>query len=247
MTCYHLFQFLELDEFLLELDEDVEGMQNTIYYLQQQLKESKERIASLHLELNKNSAHSEEILQPSSTDTFKPSHDNDIIERTNSVNDEIQRTNNNSCNNEHSSFESHFDKSGVYRTSNTSNGPNDGILKVSSSSSSEATDFSTNIIKKCEQSEAKQSPAVATNLDEKTNFDEVIPSNRKRTFDNNYSENDETVDDLSLRKSKMFKVDSRCDSEKVGDKHCEKNSVSVNETELRDQQTGNGELDHISE
>lgn len=32
----------ELDEFLLELEEEVEGMQNTIYYLQQQLKESKE-------------------------------------------------------------------------------------------------------------------------------------------------------------------------------------------------------------
>lgn len=32
----------ELDEFLLELEEEVEGMQNTIYYLQQQLKEVKE-------------------------------------------------------------------------------------------------------------------------------------------------------------------------------------------------------------
>lgn len=31
----------ELDEFLLELEEEVEGMQNTIYYLQQQLKEKK--------------------------------------------------------------------------------------------------------------------------------------------------------------------------------------------------------------
>lgn len=31
----------ELDEFLLELEEEVEGMQNTIYYLQQQLKEAK--------------------------------------------------------------------------------------------------------------------------------------------------------------------------------------------------------------
>lgn len=37
----------ELDEFLLELDEDVEGMQNTIYYLQQQLKEAKEKLAQL--------------------------------------------------------------------------------------------------------------------------------------------------------------------------------------------------------
>lgn len=32
----------ELDEFLLELEEEVEGMQNTIYYLQQQLKDAKD-------------------------------------------------------------------------------------------------------------------------------------------------------------------------------------------------------------
>ncbi|XP_013787363.2 pre-mRNA-splicing regulator WTAP-like [Limulus polyphemus] len=43
----------ELDEFLLELDEDVEGMQSTIYYLQQQLKESKEQIAKLQQENQK--------------------------------------------------------------------------------------------------------------------------------------------------------------------------------------------------
>lgn len=36
---------LELDEFLHELDEDVEGMQATIYHLQQQLKEAKEALA----------------------------------------------------------------------------------------------------------------------------------------------------------------------------------------------------------
>ena len=33
----------ELDEFLLELEEEVEGMQNTIYYLQQQLKEVRDK------------------------------------------------------------------------------------------------------------------------------------------------------------------------------------------------------------
>lgn len=32
---------IELDEFLLELEEEVEGMQNTIYYLQQKIKEEK--------------------------------------------------------------------------------------------------------------------------------------------------------------------------------------------------------------
>lgn len=39
-----------MDEFLLELDEDVEGMQSTIYLLQQQLKEAKEQIAGLQSE-----------------------------------------------------------------------------------------------------------------------------------------------------------------------------------------------------
>lgn len=40
----------ELDEFLTELDEDVEGMQSTILYLQQELKESKETIETLEKE-----------------------------------------------------------------------------------------------------------------------------------------------------------------------------------------------------
>ena len=39
-----------MDEFLLELDEDVEGMQSTIYFLQQQLKESKEQLGRLQTE-----------------------------------------------------------------------------------------------------------------------------------------------------------------------------------------------------
>ena len=38
---------LEMDEFVQELDVDVEGMQSTIYFLQQQLKEAKDTIASL--------------------------------------------------------------------------------------------------------------------------------------------------------------------------------------------------------
>ncbi|XP_042205532.1 pre-mRNA-splicing regulator WTAP-like isoform X2 [Homarus americanus] len=41
----------ELDEFLLEMDEDTEGMQGTIYYLQQQLRQAKERIAQLNAQL----------------------------------------------------------------------------------------------------------------------------------------------------------------------------------------------------
>lgn len=37
--------FLELDDFLQELDEDVEGMQSTIFFLQQELKTAKENIS----------------------------------------------------------------------------------------------------------------------------------------------------------------------------------------------------------
>ena len=39
----------ETEEFLLELDEEVEGMQNTIYHLQQQLKEDRPE-ANEHLD-----------------------------------------------------------------------------------------------------------------------------------------------------------------------------------------------------
>jgi len=41
----------EMDEFMGELDEDVEGMQSTIYYLQQQLREARETIAKLEAQL----------------------------------------------------------------------------------------------------------------------------------------------------------------------------------------------------
>ncbi|XP_069705383.1 pre-mRNA-splicing regulator WTAP isoform X2 [Periplaneta americana] len=40
----------ELDEFLQDLDEDVEGMQSTIYYLQQELRKAKETVTSLQQE-----------------------------------------------------------------------------------------------------------------------------------------------------------------------------------------------------
>ncbi|XP_034244740.1 pre-mRNA-splicing regulator WTAP [Thrips palmi] len=43
----------ELDEFLQELDEDVEGMQSTVYYLQQELRKSGETISSLEKQLRK--------------------------------------------------------------------------------------------------------------------------------------------------------------------------------------------------
>lgn len=41
---------IELDEFLLELDEDVEGMQSTIYFLQQQLRQTREQLAAIQKE-----------------------------------------------------------------------------------------------------------------------------------------------------------------------------------------------------
>lgn len=44
---------IEIDEFLVELDEDFEGMQSTIVNLQQQLKESKEAEKQLQIKLDK--------------------------------------------------------------------------------------------------------------------------------------------------------------------------------------------------
>lgn len=41
---------MELDEFVQELDEDVEGMQSTIYYLQQELRKSNDSVTALQLE-----------------------------------------------------------------------------------------------------------------------------------------------------------------------------------------------------
>lgn len=45
-----LLWWTELDEFLLELDEDVEGMQSTIYFLQQQLRQTREQLATVQKE-----------------------------------------------------------------------------------------------------------------------------------------------------------------------------------------------------
>ena len=51
---------VEMDDFVQELDEDVEGMQSTIYFLQQQLKEAKENIASLEAKLSETKKEAEE-------------------------------------------------------------------------------------------------------------------------------------------------------------------------------------------
>ena len=51
----------EMDDFVQELDEDMEGMQSTILFLQQQLKEAKETIANLEAQkLNKDMSNPEE-------------------------------------------------------------------------------------------------------------------------------------------------------------------------------------------
>lgn len=42
--------FTELDEFLQDLDEDVEGMQSTIYFLQQELRKARESVTLLQQE-----------------------------------------------------------------------------------------------------------------------------------------------------------------------------------------------------
>ncbi|XP_046650159.1 pre-mRNA-splicing regulator WTAP-like isoform X1 [Daphnia pulicaria] len=51
----------ELDEFLLELDEDVEGMQSTIYFLQQQLRQTRDQLSEAQKE--------NELLRNTSTNT----------------------------------------------------------------------------------------------------------------------------------------------------------------------------------
>lgn len=42
--------FSELDEFLQDLDENVEGMQSTIYFLQQELRKARESVTLLQQE-----------------------------------------------------------------------------------------------------------------------------------------------------------------------------------------------------
>lgn len=50
MTIIKCLGISELDDFLQELDEDVEGMQSTILFLQQELKLAKETITTLERE-----------------------------------------------------------------------------------------------------------------------------------------------------------------------------------------------------
>ena len=56
-----------MDEFLLELDEDVEGMQSTIYFLQQQLRETRDQLSVAQKE--------NELLRNTSTNTVNTGAD----------------------------------------------------------------------------------------------------------------------------------------------------------------------------
>ncbi|XP_064627980.1 pre-mRNA-splicing regulator WTAP-like [Lineus longissimus] len=64
----------EMDEFLGELDEDVEGMQSTIYILQQQLKEAREEVSRLQAETQQmhQSQQTNASLLPVNTDSATP-------------------------------------------------------------------------------------------------------------------------------------------------------------------------------
>lgn len=70
MINYLIYVFLELDEFLQDLDEDVEGMQSTIYFLQQELKKARESVT---------------LLQQENTSLKSASTDNNLINLTNGL------------------------------------------------------------------------------------------------------------------------------------------------------------------
>lgn len=57
----------EQDEFLLELDEEVEGMQSTIYLLQQQLREAKEQLARMQQQADRRLTNGPPEAQPATT------------------------------------------------------------------------------------------------------------------------------------------------------------------------------------
>ena len=62
-----------MDEFLLELDEDVEGMQSTVYLLQQQLKEAKDQIVQLQEENARLGGHHLDKKIDAASGIFEPS------------------------------------------------------------------------------------------------------------------------------------------------------------------------------
>lgn len=69
LSVFILSMCTELDDFLQELDEDVEGMQSTILFLQQELKTTRDRIQTLEKE-------NTQLRQTSSVNSLKESIDN---------------------------------------------------------------------------------------------------------------------------------------------------------------------------
>ena len=69
----------EIEEFLMEMEEDIEGFQNTVYYLQQQLKEQKERNMELEASLAqmKNNVDSAQVAMESMPPVASGPPDND--------------------------------------------------------------------------------------------------------------------------------------------------------------------------
>merc|ERR1712110_182522 len=71
---------VEMDDFVQELDEDMEGMQSTIYFLQQQLKEAKETIAQLETRLSATTDNDNiEDVGDSGSEAKRPKLDQDTV------------------------------------------------------------------------------------------------------------------------------------------------------------------------
>lgn len=79
----------ELDEFLLELEEEVEGMQNTIYYLQQQLKEAKgEKTTTIQQQQQPNASRSS---NSNGDDGVKAEYKISLNDATKTIDDDSQK------------------------------------------------------------------------------------------------------------------------------------------------------------
>lgn len=70
----------EQDEFLLELDEEVEGMQSTIYLLQQQLREAKEQLARMQQQADRRLTNGAEAPQQQAPAPALASSNRDVAE-----------------------------------------------------------------------------------------------------------------------------------------------------------------------
>ena len=81
---------LEMDEFMAELDEDVEGMQSTIYYLQQQLREAKETIAKLESQTGDRTHQPEGVTSPKPKPENEVENSEEVTQAENVQNDKVE-------------------------------------------------------------------------------------------------------------------------------------------------------------